>query len=159
MNPDDSMHRHLHEPIRQELDAPHSRIAALVFNLLDPIPYGFFVAALIFDAIYVNHVDVLWLKSAAWLIALGLVFAIVPRLINLARVWFTGGTPRAASGVAAFWLNAGAIVAAIVNAFVHSRDAYGVMPEGLWLSILTVALLLIAKVASTLQPSTMRALS
>ncbi len=33
------------------------------------------------------------------------------------------------------------IVLAIFNAFVHSRDAYAVMPAGLWLSIATVLLL------------------
>src|SRR3546814_7293533 len=40
-----------------------------------------------------------------------------------------------------FWLNLVAIAAGIINAFEHSRDAYGSMPEGLILSILTVLLL------------------
>jgi uncharacterized membrane protein len=29
-------------------------------------------------------------------------------------------------------------VAALINAFVHSRDAYAVMPAAVWLSIVTV---------------------
>jgi uncharacterized membrane protein len=41
----------------------------------------------------------------------------------------------------AFWLNLVAVVVAIVNAFVHSRDAYASMPDGLLLSVLTVLLL------------------
>ena len=125
-----------------------------IFDLLDPVPYGLFVAALIFDAVYVNSGEILWMKSAAWLIAIGLVFAVIPRFINLARVWFPPGGRRIGGEIAGFWLYLGAVVAAIVNAFVHSRDAYGVMPEGLWLSVLTVLLLVLARLAPTLRPAT-----
>ena len=143
--------------MRQTIEAPRSRAAAIVFDLLDPIPYGFFVGALIFDAVYAKSAEVLWFKAAAWLIAIGLLFAVLPRLINLARVWFSRGRQRAATELAGFWLNLFAIAAAIVNAFVHSRDAYGVMPEGLWLSCLTIVLLVLAKVMPTLQASRVRA--
>jgi uncharacterized membrane protein len=128
------------------------KAASIVFDLLDPIPYGFFVGALFFDIIYAKTAEVLWFKAAAWLIALGLLFAVVPRLINLQRVWFPIEQRRSAREVAGFWMNLFAVVAAVANAFVHSRDAYGVMPEGLWLSYLTVALLVVAKVMSTLRP-------
>jgi uncharacterized membrane protein len=129
-----------------------SKTAAVVFNLLDPIPFGFFVAALISDAVYQQSAEILWVKAAAWLIASGLLFAVLPRLINLARVWFRR-RPRPTGELAAFWLNLLGIAAAIVNAFVHSRDAYGAMPEGLWLSVLTVVLLVIANIMLTLQAS------
>lgn len=46
-----------------------------------------------------------------------------------------------------------AIVAAIVNAFVHSRDAYGVVPEAVWLSAVTVALIAVGLVITALQPA------
>ena len=137
--------------MRQDVDKPRSKAAAIAFDLLDPIPYGFFVGALAFDAIYVGSADILWVKAAAWLIAIGLVFAVLPRLINLVRVWFPGGMQRAAGEMAGFWLNLLAIVAAITNAFVHSRDAFGAMPQGLWLSCLTVVLLVLAKVMPFLQ--------
>jgi uncharacterized membrane protein len=123
--------------------------AAAVFGLLDPLPYGFFVAALIFDAIYARSGEILWDKAAAWLITLGLLFAVVPRLINLVHVWVTGPRPRPFAVTLSFWLNVVAILAAIVNAFVHSRDAYGSMPDGLWLSALTVVLLVIANLVRT----------
>jgi len=142
----------------QEVDKPRSKAAAIAFDLLDPIPYGFFVGALVFDVIYARSAEVLWVKTAAWLIAIGLLFAVLPRLVNLVRVWFPGGTQRAAGEMAGFWLNLLAIAAvAITNAFVHSRDAFGAMPEGLWLSCLTVALLVVAKVMPTLQQATPRA--
>lgn len=131
-----------------------SSTAAVLFNLLNPIPFGFFVAALIFDAVYAKSTDVMWYKSAAWLITLGLFFAVIPRLINLAWVWFPGDRLSTARDKGAFFLYLLGVAAAIVNAFVHSRDAYAVIPEGLWLSILTVVLLVLANVILTLQYST-----
>jgi uncharacterized membrane protein len=118
--------------------------------LLDPLPYGMFVAALVFDATYSRTAEILWVKGAAWLICMGLVVAIIPRLINLVHVWLTGPRPRPFAATLAFWLNALAIVAAIFNAFVHSRDAYGAMPDGLWLSIATVVLMVLAHAALAL---------
>jgi uncharacterized membrane protein len=129
-----------------------SRIAQAVFALLNPIPFGFFVAALIFDATYACSANVLWVKSAAWLNAIGLLFAIVPRLINLVQVWVPARRSTRIEKLD-FWLNLFAIVAAIVNAFVHSRDAYGVMPEAVWLSALTVALIAVGLVITALQPA------
>lgn len=129
-----------------------SRIAHAVFALLNPIPFGFFVAALIFDATYACSTNVLWVKSAAWLNAIGLLFAIVPRLINLAHVWVPARRSTRVEKLD-FWLNLFAIVAAIVNAFVHSRDAYGVVPEAVWLSAVTVALIAVGLVITALQPA------
>jgi uncharacterized membrane protein len=129
-----------------------SKLAAVVFDLLDPIAFGFFVGALIFDAVYADNADVLWMKAAAWLIAIGLVAAIVPRLINLVRVWRPlAATANRSREKAAFWLHVLGIAAAIVNAFVHSRDAYAVIPEGLWLSVATVGLFVVGNVLLTLQ--------
>jgi len=141
----------------QEVDKPRSKAAAIAFDLLDPIPYGLFSGALVFDVIYARSAEILWVKTAAWLIAIGLLSAVLPRLINLVRVWFPGSTQRAAFEMIGFWLNLLAIAVAITNAFVHSRDAFGVMPEGVWLSALTVALLVAARVMSTLQQATPRA--
>jgi uncharacterized membrane protein len=121
-----------------ETNASRFSVTSAVFNLLDPIPFGFFVGALIFDVIYAKTANVFWMKSAAWLVSIGLVFAILPQLINLGRVWFGKNRMRVRGAKANFWLNVIAIVAALVNAFVHSRDAYAVMPAAVWLSILTV---------------------
>lgn len=130
--------------------APHrSVLANAVFGLLDPIPFGCFVAALIFDIIYVRTADILWDKGAAWLITFGLLFAVVPRLVNLVQVWITHRPIATRTDKFDFWLNLFAIVAAIINAFVHSRDAYGVVPAGVWLSACTVALLSIGHIVMT----------
>jgi uncharacterized membrane protein len=130
-----------------------SPVANALFALLNPIPFGCFVAALIFDIVYARSAQVMWTKAAAWLIVIGLFAAIVPRLVNLAQVWFTdrrGSTPADRMD---FWLNLFAIVAAVFNAFVHSRDAYAVVPAGQWLSALTVALIAIGHVLTATRRS------
>jgi uncharacterized membrane protein len=121
-------------------------VTSAVFNLLDPIPFGLFVAGLIFDIIYARTAIIMWVKGAAWLITIGLLFAIIPQLINLGRVWFRKSRIRSSADTANFWLNVVGIVAAIFNAFVHSRDAYAVMPAGVWLSLLTVLALGIGRI-------------
>ena len=76
------------------------------------------------------------------------------------RAWSTlcrsgsrpGGSPTRADKLD-FWLNLFAIVAAIFNAFVHSRDAYAVVPAGVWLSACTVILLSIGRIVVAVQPA------
>jgi uncharacterized membrane protein len=123
-----------------------SVVAESIYGLLNPIPFGCFVAALIFDIIYSNTAVMLWDKGAAWLIVFGLLFAVVPRLVNLTQVWVTSRRSATRTDKLDFWLNLFAVVVAIVNAFVHSRDAYAVVPTGLWLSVCTVILLSIGNI-------------
>lgn len=137
--------------MRLHVDPPRSRAAAIVFDLLNPLPFGFFVAALIFDVVYANSAEVLWLKAAAWLITFGLLLAVLPRFINLARVWIAVKRDVPPAEKWAFWLYLLGIAAAIVNAFVHSRDAYAAIPEGVWLSAFTVILIATAKVVLSVQ--------
>jgi uncharacterized membrane protein len=128
-----------------------SVVANAIYGVLNPIPFGFFVAALIFDIVYARSGEMLWMKGAAWLIAIGLVFAIIPRLVNLVQVWITSRRSALAGDRLDFWVNLLAIVVAVVNAFVHSRDAYSVMPAGVWLSVLTVLLLAIGHIVIAVQ--------
>lgn len=132
--------------MRAESRSSKFNVTSAIFELLDPIPFGFFVAVLIFDIIYAKTANVLWVKGASWLVSIGLVFAIVPQLINLYRVWFKRSPVRPWGYTINFWLNVIAIIAALVNAFVHSRDAYAVIPDALWLSIVTVLALGIGRI-------------
>ncbi len=131
--------------------AGRSVIALALYELLNPIPTGFFVAAWIFDIIYLKTFVILWTQAASWLIAIGLVIAIIPRLINLVQVWVGSRYPQGSAVKVHFWLNLLAIVLAIVNAFIHSRDAYAVVPLGVTLSTLVVILLLLANVQLALR--------
>jgi uncharacterized membrane protein len=128
-----------------------SVVAQSIYGLLNPIPFGCFVAALIFDIIYAETAVMLWDKGAAWLIFFGLLFAVVPRLVNLTQVWVTSRRTATRTDKLDFWLNLFAIILAIVNAFVHSRDAYAVVPTGLWLSVCTVILLSIGNIVIAVQ--------
>ena len=118
-----------------------SIVAEGIYGLLNPIPFGCFVATLIFDVIYLETAVILWVKAAAWLIVFGLLFAVVPRLINLTQVWISSRPTATRVDKLDFWLNLCAICTAILNAFVHSRDAYAIVPLGVWLSASTVFLL------------------
>jgi len=131
-----------------------SAVANAIYGLLNPIPFGFFVAALIFDIVYAKTGTILWVKGAAWLITLGLLFAIIPRLVNLTQVWITSRRLSTGAAHVDFWLNVVAIVAAILNAFVHSRGAYATMPAGVWLSVVTVLLIAIGNVVVAVRYST-----
>ncbi|MFC0398824.1 DUF2231 domain-containing protein [Paraburkholderia rhizosphaerae] len=127
-----------------------SRIATAIFDLLNPIPFGLFVGTLIFDIIFAITGNVFWGKGAAWLVTVGLVFAIIPRVINLCHVWLPSRYPITAIERLDFWLNLLAIAAAIANAFVHSRDAYAMVPQNLILSVATVLLLSITHIVVAL---------
>lgn len=137
--------------MRSHVTPPRSALASGIYGLLNPIPFGCFVAALVFDILYVRTGVMLWDKGAAWLIAFGLLFAIVPRLLNLVSVWITSRRLATGTDRLDFLLNFVAIVVAIFNAFVHSRDAYAVVPTGVWLSVITVVLLAIAHIIAALQ--------
>ena len=128
-----------------------SIVAESIYGLLNPIPFGCFVAALIFDIIYSDTAVMLWDKGAAWLIVFGLLFAVVPRLVNLTQVWITSRRTATRTDKLDFWLNLSAIVVAIISAFVHSRDAFAVVPTGLWLSVCTVILLSIGNIIVALE--------
>ncbi len=132
--------------MRSSANTQRSAVANAIYGLLNPIPFGCFVAALIFDILYMKTSVLLWDKGAAWLILFGLLFAVVPRFVNLAQVWITSRRTAMGSDRLDFWLNLFAIVAAIFNAFVHTRDAYAVVPTGVWLSVCTVVLLSISHV-------------
>lgn len=126
-----------------------SSLANCIYQLFNPIPFGFFVAALIFDVVYFQTAEMMWSKGAAWLITIGLFFAIIPRLINLVSVWIPRGRNVLGAEKIDFGLNLIGILAAIVNAFVHSRDAYAVMPSGMILSVVTVACIAVSIVVAS----------
>jgi hypothetical protein len=91
--------------------------------LLDPIPFGFFVAALIFDIMYSTRA-MLWVKSRR-LADQHRPGVRHPAPADQSRPCLVRQRTGSARGPALnFWLNVVGIVAALINAFVHSRDAY-----------------------------------
>ncbi|WLS80756.1 hypothetical protein Q3V30_09875 [Erwinia pyri] len=137
-----------------QVPSRNSTLAIALYSLLNPVPLGFFVAAWIFDIIYVYSTEVFWTHAASWLIAFGLILAIIPRLINLVQVWVGHAYPQGSAVKLHFWAWLLAIVLAILNAFIHSRDAYAVVPAGVILSTLVVLLLLFSNVQYALRTRT-----
>jgi len=88
----------------------------------------------------------MWETFSVWLITAGLIMAgvsVVAALIDIVRG--LPGNPRRAPVWPGLLLTGVAFVLALINAFVHSRDGYtAVVPTGLILSVLVVAILLCA---------------
>lgn len=96
------------------------------------------------DCVYYSTSLWQWANSSAWLITAGLMvilLAIVVLLVDFA----TGRARHLNAGP--FVLVSAAALLSLVNAFVHSRDAWvSVVPQGILLSAAVVVLLLIAGV-------------
>jgi uncharacterized membrane protein len=101
---------------------------------------AYFAGALVTDLVYWQAPDVMWERSSIWLITAGLIMAglaIIAYVIDLVggRRIDRPAWPRAVG-------YAIAVMLALTNAFVHSRDGYtAVIPTGLMLSTLVVVVL------------------
>ena len=112
--------------------------------MLVPIPIACFVGTLVSDLAYWRTADMLWADFSAWLLTVGLVVAAFAALAGI--IDFLGD--RRVRALRPAWIhalgNVVALILAIINAFVHSRDAYtSVVPTGLILSALVVLILLV----------------
>jgi uncharacterized membrane protein len=84
-----------------------------------------------------------WANFSSWLIAGGLFvggFALLWALIGL----FRSGPARRRRAAIYFLVLLGAWVVGFVNALIHSKDAFAIMPEALVLSAIATALALLA---------------
>jgi uncharacterized membrane protein len=112
--------------------------------MLVPVPMVCFVATLVTDLVYWRTAAMLWADMSAWLLVIGLIFSLFAATAGL--IDFFGD--RRIRELRAAWIhglgNTAALVLSIFNAFIHTRDAYtSVVPSGLILSALVVAILLV----------------
>jgi uncharacterized membrane protein len=115
-----------------------------IHAMLTPVPIICFVGTLCSDIAYWATANMMWADLSAWLLTIGLVISILVVLAGL--VDFLGDRRIRKLGVS--WVhaigNGLALVLAIFNAFVHTRDAWtSVVPTGLILSALVVLILLV----------------
>jgi uncharacterized membrane protein len=121
----------------------------LIQRLLVWFSAAYFTGALVTDLAYWQTLNVLWERFSIWLITAGLILA---GLAAIAYVISLAGSRKierpAWPGVVGYAI---AALLSLVNAFVHSRDAYtAVVPTGLMLSgLVVVVLVLTALVGST----------
>ncbi|WP_105383496.1 DUF2231 domain-containing protein [Neorhizobium alkalisoli] len=105
--------------------------------------FPLFLGALASDLTYFQTYQVQWANFSSWLIAgalLGSAFALVWALADMIRYRAT----RALKLSVYFVLLLVMWILGFVNALVHAKDAWATMPAGLYLSIVTAALALVA---------------
>ncbi len=112
--------------------------------MLVPIPIACFVGTFFSDLVYWRTANMMWANVSAWMLTVGLVASI---FVVVAGVTDFFGDRRLRA-LRSAWVHAignGVVLAlSILNAFVHSRDAYtSVVPLGLTLSTLVVMILLV----------------
>jgi uncharacterized membrane protein len=112
--------------------------------MLVPFPIVCFVGTLVTDIAYWRTANVQWANFSAWLLTAGVIMALLAALMGFIDFF---GSARIRDLRVVWWHAGGnllAVVIAIVNGLVHSRDAYtSVVPTGLILSAVTVLILLI----------------
>jgi uncharacterized membrane protein len=100
------------------------------------------IAALFTDYMYSSNALMQWSNFSAWLIAGGLVLALVAAIVLLIEVLVGRAGPIRWVD---FILLAAAAILSIVNVLVHTRDAWtSVVPTGITLSVIVALLLLVA---------------
>ena len=111
--------------------------------ILLAFPLPLFLGALASDFAYRASFHIQWANFSSWLIAGGLVvggFALLWALINLFR-----RGPASKGRLAVYFVVLLAMWGlGLINALVHAKDAWATMPEGLYLSVITTLLALVA---------------
>lgn len=100
-----------------------------------------FLGGLISDIAYGRSYQIQWSNFAAWLIAGAMVFTgltLLWALIDLIR------SGRSRRSLIYFLMLLAIFLLGLVNSFVHARDAWAVMPDGLILSAIVALLALVA---------------
>jgi uncharacterized membrane protein len=113
-------------------------------TLLSSFSGAYFIAALITDFAYFKSANMMWANFSSWLLVAGLViggFAILTAFVNAIRQRHLGSRRPAwlmLLGLVVVW------VLSLLNAFIHSRDAWtSVVPTGITLSAVVTVILLV----------------
>lgn len=104
-------------------------------------PVSMFLGTLASDLAYRATFEIQWANFSQWLNAGGLVgggLALIWALVNLFR------SRSAQENVAYFIALLATWVIGFVNALVHAKDAWAMMPAGLWLSAIAALLAIVA---------------
>jgi uncharacterized membrane protein len=124
-----------------EISAEHDRAPRLLHPPLIAAGATLLIGALVTDIYYSQTADMQWANFSVWLITAGLVLALLAGLALLLD--FALGHAGRVSWVHLLAL-AGAALLSLLNAFVHSRDAWtSVVPQGLELSLVVAICLVI----------------
>ena len=113
-----------------------------IHPMLVPFPIACFVGAFVTDLAYWATAEMQWANFSIWLLTAGLIMSVLAGLAGAIDFFGNREIRRTPAGWPHVLANVVVLVLSIVNAFVHSRDAYtSVVPEGLILSGVVVVLL------------------
>lgn len=96
-----------------------------------------FLGALLSDIAYASSYEIQWNNFASWLIAGGLVFgglALLWAIVDLLRAY------RSRQALVYMLILLAAWGLGFINALIHARDAWAIMPTGLVLSVIVTVL-------------------
>ena len=116
-----------------------------VYAMLLPVPAVCFLGALLTDLAYVESGgNLIWLAFSSWLLLAGLVYGAIAAIVLLIDFARSPGM-RAGGGWAHLLLFCAGLLVELFSIFIHERDGWtAVVPIGLTLSVVGVALILIA---------------
>ncbi|HEY7807339.1 MAG TPA: DUF2231 domain-containing protein [Croceibacterium sp.] len=115
-----------------------------IHAMLVPFPIVCFTGALLSDIVYSDSPQVQWTNFSQWLLAIGLIIGVLAAIFGLID-FLAAGRTRPRIGWFHLLLNAIVLVLALFNNLVHSRDGWtGVVPTGLFLSVITVLLMVVS---------------
>lgn len=124
------------QPAAADRSRPGATHPAHAFFLAATVPP--FLGVVLSDVAYRSSHEIQWSNFSSWLIAGGLVFGGVALACALAA-WLRGDGRTLRTGFEVLLLLA-MWVLGLVNACVHARDAWAVMPTGFVLSVIVAIL-------------------
>jgi len=106
-------------------------------------PFPLFMGALLSDLAYWRTYEIQWGNFSSWLIAGGLLVGAFAALWALVNLFLQDRRSRGRAAIYFIMLLA-MWVLGFINALVHAKDAWAIMPEGLYLSAVVALLALVA---------------
>jgi uncharacterized membrane protein len=114
-----------------------------IHGILAAYPLAFFTGALVSDIAYLNTAQMQWANFSIWLIAGGLLMGALAAIAGIVDAVANRGRARTRRP---WWHSVGTLLMlalALLNAFIHSRDAWtSVVPTGIILSAIVTVLAL-----------------
>jgi len=116
-----------------------------VHVILAAYPIACFTGAFLTDIVYAQTYEMMWANFSIWLITVGLVMGVLAAVVGIAD-YLAHRRDRARRSASPHTIgNVLVLLLSLVNAFVHSRDAYtSVVPTGLILSGIVAVLVLVS---------------
>ena len=115
-----------------------------ILHILVAFPIACFTGALATDITYMQSADIVWADFSAWLLAVGLLGAVLAAILGLLSLLTRRRDPTARPLWPILLGSLLVLAIAFLNNLVHSRDGWtAVMPQGLILSAVTVVIMLV----------------